>query len=201
MLAFWLAVDPGLVIVSRQVNGPMMALSFSLLALGLWHAHRTAWAGIFAGLALLSGPAFWQGALGLGSAWLFYRLLLRSAAHPGEVFDETNPPKTYPARADTLRWLAAFHCDNIRGWHIPGPLSTGPDGHPGFTDHLPERMDHALGCQPDDPHHRFTDLSATGGDLCPDQPGTMAVASAPIMRSKDSTLCSCLCCGCSPAWS
>ena len=108
VLAFWLAVDPGLVTVSRQVNGPMMALSFSLLALGLWHTHRPTWAGIFGGLALLSGPAFWQGALGLGLAWLFYRLLLRSAHEPGEVFDETNEEAVFPTRTDTLRWLVMF---------------------------------------------------------------------------------------------
>jgi hypothetical protein len=86
----------------------MLALSFSLLALGLWHTHRPTWAGIFGGLALLSGPAFWQGALGLGLAWLFYRLLLRSASQPGEVFDEANEHTAYPTRTDTLRWLVVF---------------------------------------------------------------------------------------------
>jgi hypothetical protein len=108
VLAFWLAIDPGLVTVSRQVNGPMMALGFGLLALGLWHARHPAWAGIFAGLALLSGPAFWQGALMLGLAWLINSLLPRSAAHPGEVFDEAHEQVAYPARIQSLSGLAAL---------------------------------------------------------------------------------------------
>ena len=108
VLAFWLAVDPGLVTVSRQVNGPMLALSFSLLAIGLWHTHRPAWSGLFGGLALLSGPAFWQGALGLGLAGLAHRLLVRSKAQPGEVFDEADQMIAYPTRVNTLRWLAAL---------------------------------------------------------------------------------------------
>lgn len=107
ILAFGLAVDPGLVTVSRQVNGPMLALGFGLLALGLWHARCPAWAGILGGLALLSGPAFWQGSLGLGLAWLIYRTLHRSATPPGEVFDETDQPTPYPARADAVRGLVA----------------------------------------------------------------------------------------------
>lgn len=108
ILAFGLAVDPGLVTVSRQASGPMLALGFSLFALAAWHARRLAWAGAFAGLALLSGPAFWQGALGLGLAWLLYRLLLRSTTRPGEVFDESDPQTALPTRADILRGLVAL---------------------------------------------------------------------------------------------
>jgi hypothetical protein len=108
ILAFGLALDPGLVTVSRQAGGPMLALGFTLLAIGLWHARRPALAGVLAGLALLSGPAFWQGALGLGLAWLIYRLLLRSAARPGEVFDETDPRTAFPNQAEVIRGLAAL---------------------------------------------------------------------------------------------
>jgi hypothetical protein len=105
ILAFGLAIDPGLVTVSRQANGPMLALGFSLLALAFWHARRPAWAGLLGGLSLLSGPAFWHGALGLGLAWLFYRLLLRRAIRPGEVFDEANPARAFPSRPELLRGL------------------------------------------------------------------------------------------------
>jgi hypothetical protein len=69
IMAFGLALDPGLVTVSRQAGGPMLALSCSLLALGLWHTRKPAWAGILGGVALLSGPSLAAGALGLGLAW------------------------------------------------------------------------------------------------------------------------------------
>lgn len=70
ILAFGLALDPGLVAVSRQAGGPMLALASSLLAIGLWYTDRRILAGIFAGLALLSGPAVISGVLGLALAWI-----------------------------------------------------------------------------------------------------------------------------------
>ena len=111
ILAFGLAIDPGLVTVSRQAGGPMLALSFTLLALTLWINRKPAWAGLLAGLAVLSGPSFWAGALGLGLAGLIYRALYRSVASPGQVFDETKEtaePVPFPRRAEGLRGLAVF---------------------------------------------------------------------------------------------
>jgi hypothetical protein len=111
ILAFGLAIDPGLVTVSRQAGGPMLALSFTLLALALWHDRRPGWAGLLGGLALLSGPSFWAGALGLGLAGLIYRLLYRSVPPPGHVFDETSEvaqPAAFPSRREALRGLAVL---------------------------------------------------------------------------------------------
>jgi uncharacterized protein (TIGR03663 family) len=73
--AFGLALDPGLVTVSRQAGGPMMPLAFGLLALGAWNNRKHLLAGVLAGLALLSGPVLIQGALGFGIAWFAYRLV------------------------------------------------------------------------------------------------------------------------------
>ncbi len=69
ILAFALAVDPGLVALSRLAGGPMMALGFTTLALALAFESRPAAAGISTGLALLSGPSIWLGLLGLAAAW------------------------------------------------------------------------------------------------------------------------------------
>ncbi len=77
LLAFGLALDPGLTTVSRQAGGPMLALSFSLLALALWRARQPAWAGVAGGLALLSGPTILPGAMGMAAALLTASALRR----------------------------------------------------------------------------------------------------------------------------
>ncbi len=71
ILAFFFAVDPGLVALSRQASGTILAVTFLLLAWGMWRNQRAVPAGIFAGLALLSGPSIWAGLLTLGLTWVF----------------------------------------------------------------------------------------------------------------------------------
>ena len=63
ILAFLFAFDPGLVALSRQASGTILAVTFLLFAWGMWINRRTIAAGIFAGLALLSGPSLWAGVL------------------------------------------------------------------------------------------------------------------------------------------
>jgi uncharacterized protein (TIGR03663 family) len=94
--AFGLALDPGLVTVSRQAGGPMMALAFGLLALGMWNKRKHLLAGVLAGLALLSGPAVIQGVLGLGIAWLAYRLISENSK-PALPDPEKSSAETSPA--------------------------------------------------------------------------------------------------------
>ncbi|HZD55805.1 MAG TPA: hypothetical protein VE136_03730, partial [Anaerolineales bacterium] len=76
VMAFGLALDPGLVALSRLAGGPMFALGFGLLALGMWIRGRPVFAGIFGGLALLGGPAVLQGAVAIGFAWVIARAIL-----------------------------------------------------------------------------------------------------------------------------
>jgi hypothetical protein len=71
LLAFFFAVDPGLVALSRQANGTILAVTFLLFAWGMWRNQRAIPAGIFAGLALLSGPSLWAGFLALGLTGVF----------------------------------------------------------------------------------------------------------------------------------
>jgi hypothetical protein len=80
ILAFGLAIDPGLVGLSRQAGGPMLAVASIVLTLLAWNQSRRALAGVLAGLALLSGPAAWYGLLGLGLAWAFTSRIQRAAA-------------------------------------------------------------------------------------------------------------------------
>ena len=79
ILAFLIAFDPGLVAISRQASGTMLAVTFLLFAWGMWWNGRVVPAGIFAALALLSGPSIWSGVLMLGLTLVFYRLTNPSA--------------------------------------------------------------------------------------------------------------------------
>jgi hypothetical protein len=71
ILAFGLAIDPGMVAMSHLAGGPMLAIAFLVLAALMWMDGRRPAAGFFAGLALLSGPSVWFGLAGLGLAWVF----------------------------------------------------------------------------------------------------------------------------------
>ena len=83
LLAFLLALDPGLVSLSRQAGSLILALTFVLLAWGFWWSARPRAAGVFAGLALLSGPSVWAGLLSLGLALLLRRLLEKPTVKTG----------------------------------------------------------------------------------------------------------------------
>jgi len=92
VMAFGLAIDPGLVSVSRQAGSLMPAMAFTLLGLACLYNRRMVWAGIFAGLALLSGLAFLQGILILGVSWGLYRLIGRKLDQPQPVEGGAEPP-------------------------------------------------------------------------------------------------------------
>jgi hypothetical protein len=87
ILAFLFAVDPGLVALSRQANGTILAVAFLLFAWAMWRNHRAIPAGIFAGLALLSGSSLWAGLLVLGLTWLFLQGM-DSKRTPAETTDQ-----------------------------------------------------------------------------------------------------------------
>ena len=99
ILAFLLAIDPGLVALSRQASGTMLAATFLLFAWAMWRHGRAIPAGVFAGLALLSGPSFWAGLLTLGLTWVFLQVIegkltpTETDQSPGEA-STLNPPFT-----------------------------------------------------------------------------------------------------------
>jgi len=101
IVALGLAVDPGMVALSRLAGGPMLAISFTILTLALLYAGQPVLGGIAAGLALLSGPAVLIGLLGLGIAYGIARLLgffKDDALFPGEQTSED------PERSPTRDW-------------------------------------------------------------------------------------------------
>ena len=107
VMAFGLAIDPGLVSLSRQAGSLIPALAFTLLALACLYNRRMIWAGIFAGLALLSGLAFLQGILILGLGWGLYRLAGRKLDHTQPVEADAEPPmESLPANSIRVSVLA-----------------------------------------------------------------------------------------------
>lgn len=115
ILAFLFAIDPGLVALSRIAGGTILAVTFTLLAWGLWNQRRLVPAGIFAGLALLSGPSLWMGLLILALTWLFIQGLearpdnLQSPISPSSTADSEDtlpsPPHQLPITTYHLRPL------------------------------------------------------------------------------------------------
>jgi hypothetical protein len=77
ILAFGLALDPGLVAISRLAGGPMLSLSFGLLALGFLYQKKPILSGILGGLALLGGPTIIHGAVIFVVTWLIGKLILK----------------------------------------------------------------------------------------------------------------------------
>jgi hypothetical protein len=102
VLAFGLALDPGMVAVSRLVGGPILAIGFGVWALGLAYDRHPLLAGIFAGLALLSGPAILQGLLGLLLAWGIIRLLI-SAGLIAPLDEPNDTVEDVPRPVNSLR--------------------------------------------------------------------------------------------------
>lgn len=96
ILAFCLALDPGLVALSRQAGSSILAITFLFLAWGLWRQKNARWAGVFAGLALLSGSSLWAGLLGLALTWA-----IRQAWERGSQTESAQSP----ARSE---WLSAL---------------------------------------------------------------------------------------------
>jgi hypothetical protein len=120
ILAFALALDPGLVATSRVAGSPIPALFFSLVAVTAFFARYWAVAGIFSALALLSGTGVVSGAIALALTWgLGYWLQKEGRLMPIGWFElvagtsrESIPDgitggRERPARRTLLYWLAA----------------------------------------------------------------------------------------------
>lgn len=69
VLSFVFVFEPGLLALSRTAASPILAIASVLLAWGLYRNGSIKAAGIFAGLALLSGVSLWAGLIGLAAAF------------------------------------------------------------------------------------------------------------------------------------
>jgi len=96
-LAFFLALDPGLVALSRQVASPILALTFLLFALGFYNQRKPRLAAALAAFAVLSGAAIWIGILGLAIAWGILRFLNSRRPQPAPSDLESSPADPQPS--------------------------------------------------------------------------------------------------------
>jgi hypothetical protein len=131
ILAFMLALDPGLVALSRQAGSSILAVTFLLLAWGFWEQKQTRWAGVFAGFALLSGTWLWFGLVVLALTWAIRQVMERRS--------KTDPPES-PAHTDRSEWLTGV-------WFVLGTMVIGgslfflsPNGLSAWLSALPEYL-------------------------------------------------------------
>ena len=89
-LAFFLAIDPAFVALSRQAGSSILAVTFAVFAVGFLFRRRSILAGVFLALTLLSGPAVWSGLLGLLLAWMLTQFM--SMRPKTEATQLTNEP-------------------------------------------------------------------------------------------------------------
>ena len=129
ILAFGLALDPGLAAVSRQAGGSMLALTFVLLALGAWRIRQPLLAGVCAALALLGGPSILLGVLGLALAWGAALLLGRAFGwQPDSVDEEMLSSESSPAGSSLAGSLDRWRGGDPAHQHLFYVRSARPGG-------------------------------------------------------------------------
>lgn len=119
LLAFFLALDPGLVAISRQAASPILAIAFLVFAIGFLNKEKRSLAAVSAALALLSGQSVWFGLLGIGITFAISKLLVfrtKSSEETSDEKKETSKPQpsafnlqlsTFPLSTFILTFLLA----------------------------------------------------------------------------------------------
>jgi hypothetical protein len=128
-LAFFLALDPGLVAISRQIASPILALTFTFLALGLYNRNKPILAATFAALAFLSGPSIWSGVIVLGIAWGIARFLNSRRPQPSDLDPQ---PSTFDFRPLILPFISVFLFAGSLFFVVPNGLSAALGSIPAF---------------------------------------------------------------------
>lgn len=126
ILAFFLAMDPGLVAISRQADSAALAVAFVFLALGFWLNKRALAAGFFGGLALLSGSQLWLGLVILAvTAFAYPRSQFAGAA-------ASDKGRTFDVRLAGVMALAVILAVGTLFFNIPSGLSAAASSLPDF---------------------------------------------------------------------
>ncbi len=130
ILAFIIAVDPGLTAISRQVASPILAITFLVFALGFFSKNKTSLAGVFAALAILSGPSVWTGLLGLGITWAIMQGI--NPRLPAEESQELKIDIRQSLREATIPFVATFITAGTLFFIAPNGISAALASIPAF---------------------------------------------------------------------
>lgn len=90
ILAFFLALDPGLVAISRQAASPILAITFLVFAVGFFNKAKPNHTAVCTALALLSGPSIWFGILSLGITLAIAQLFKQKSEASDEEQEKSN---------------------------------------------------------------------------------------------------------------
>jgi hypothetical protein len=125
ILAFFIALDPGLVSLSRQAASSILAIAFLLFAWGFFNQRKASLAGFFAALALLSGPSVWAGILGLAITWAIMQgLNSRRSPKSTEDLETTDQQQSvFDYRLLTISLIATFLVAGTLFFIAPNGLS------------------------------------------------------------------------------
>lgn len=106
LLAVCLAFDPALVALSRQAGSPIITLALLILTAGCLLQGQAGWAGLAAGLALLSGPSFFYGLPVIGLTIIGF-MYLRRISNAAESTAE-KLPKAFTQAGFWRTWFIAL---------------------------------------------------------------------------------------------
>ncbi|MBI2333739.1 MAG: hypothetical protein HYU84_16570 [Chloroflexi bacterium] len=111
LLALFLALDPGMVAISRQIASPILAITLLAFTAGFINKNKPTLAAITAALALLSGPSIWFGLLGIGITFAISKLLARRTEQPSEETSNEKQEMSNEGReiSDIKRSLFTLH--------------------------------------------------------------------------------------------
>ena len=108
ILAFALALEPGLLALSRAAGSSILAVSFLVLAWALGRERRLPLVGIFGGLALMSGSAVWMGLLILGLSvaicQVFVSKRVKTDDQQQTASEDQSSPVTRHPSLETAHW-------------------------------------------------------------------------------------------------
>jgi hypothetical protein len=129
ILAFALALEPGLLALSRAAGSSILAISFLVLARAMGRERRLPLVGIFGGLALMSGQAVWMGLLILGLSvaicQVFVSKRVKTDDQQQTASEDHSSPVTRHPSLETAHWSPVTKHWKISLVYLLGTLLLG----------------------------------------------------------------------------